>query len=89
MKKAISMTEIQNIQMMISKGIKRADIARICNLSQATIARVANGTHVMLQPKQPVVGVSREIPSSTKSDNIDKKLDTIIELLKDIKQMWS
>ena len=91
MNKPISKADVQNIQIMLSKGIKKADIARIVGISQSTVERVINGTHVLLQENSPLQAKPTEQskPKIIEDNDIDKKLDTIIELLKDIKQMWS
>lgn len=91
MNKPISKSDVQNIQIMLSKGVKKADIARIVNVSQSTVERVRNGTHVLLQQNKrcEVKPTQEPKPKEIEDNDIEQKLDTIIELLKDIKQLRS
>ena len=81
MNKPISETDVKNIQLMLTKNFKNAEIAKIIGCSEHTVQRVKNGTHALLRPKETK-------PAEKQSDDLGAKLDTIIELLKQIKSSW-
>ena len=81
MNKPISQTDVKNIQLMLSKNFKPSEIALIIGCSEHTASRVKNGTHALLRTKNT--------EQTNKADNdIATKLDTIIELLKELKSAW-
>ena len=81
MNKPISETDVKNIQLMLSKNFKTSEIALIIGCSEHTVGRVKNGTHALLR--------SKKTEQTSKPDNdIATKLDTIIELLTELKSAW-
>lgn len=75
------MADVKNIQLMLSKNFKISEIALIMGCSETTVKRVKDGTHALLRTKNT--------EQTTKADNdIATKLDTIIELLKELKSAW-
>lgn len=88
--KQINKTDLNNISVMLSKGLGLTQIARIIGCSKTTISRVRDGKHVLqLAEKRAENPVEEPITIDNKDNIVEQKLDTIIELLKDIKQLWS
>lgn len=81
MNKPISEIDVKNIQLMLTRGFKTSEIAKIIGCSDHTVTRVKNGTHALLRPKTPK-------PIEKQSGDLKTKLDAIIELLKEIKSSW-
>ena len=88
--KQINKTDLNNINLMLSKGFGVMQIARIIGCSKTTISRVRDGKHVLQRVEKNVEKTTDEPKTvDNKANNVEQKLDTIIELLKDIKQLWS
>ena len=81
--KRITENELNNIQIMLSKGLTRTEIANIIGCGVKTVIRVENGTHALLRPHAEEKTV--DLKNTT---NVEQKLDAIIELLKEIKSAW-
>lgn len=79
--KPISETDVKNIQLMLSKNFKMSEIALIIGCSEHTVSRVKNGTHALLRSKN-------NEQTSKPNEDIATKLDTIIELLTELKSVW-
>lgn len=88
--KQINKTDLNNINVMLSKGLGVTQIARIIGCSKTTISRVRDGKHVLqLAEKRAGNPVEDAKSVDNKNNIVEQKLDTIIELLNDIKQLWS
>ena len=81
MNKPISEIDVKNIQLMLTKGLERREIATIIGCSERTVGRVQNGTHTRLKPQ-------KQTPIEEKPQTIEQKLDVVIGLLKEIKSAW-
>ena len=81
MNKPISEIDVKNIQLMLTKGLKRREIATIIGCSERTVVRVQNGTHARLKPQ-------KQTPIEENPQTIEQKLDVVIGLLKEIKSAW-
>ena len=84
MNKPITENQLHNIQLLLSKGFKREEIANIIGCGTTTVRRVQDGTHALLRKQ-----VDEDTADLKATTNVEQKLDTIIELLKDIKSEWS
>lgn len=88
--KQINKTDLNNINVMLSKGLGVTQIARIIGCSKTTISRVRDGKHVLQLAEKHAENPAEEPKiADGKNSEVEQKLDTIIELLKDIKQLWS
>ena len=84
MNKPITENQLHNIQLLLDKDFKREEIANIIGCGVTTVRRVQDGTHALL--RKPTEEKSVDFKPTT---NIEQKLDTIIELLKELKSAWS
>lgn len=82
--KQINKTDLNNINLMLSKGFGIMQIARIIGCSKTTISRVRDGKHVLQLAEKPAEHQSEKI----KGNSVEQKLDVIIGLLNDIKEEW-
>ena len=88
--KQINKTDLNNINVMLSKGLGVTQIARIIGCSKTTISRVRDGKHVLQLAEKRAENPAEEPKiADSKNSEVKQKLDTIIELLNDIKQLWS
>lgn len=82
--KPINENDLHNIQLLLNKGFNRKQVASIIGCGITTVRRVQDGTHALLRKH------TEEKPMDLKdTTHIEQKLDTIIELLKEIKSAWS
>ena len=80
----INENDLHNIQLLLNKGFNRNQVASIIGCGTTTVRRVQDGTHSLLRKH------TEEKPMDLKdTTDIEQKLDTIIELLKEIKSAWS
>lgn len=88
--KQINKTDLNNINLMLSKGFGIMQIARIIGCSKTTISRVRDGKHVLQLAEKRAENPAEEPKiADSKNSEVEQKLDTIIELLNDIKRLWS
>lgn len=85
--KQINKTDLNNINLMLSKGFGIMQIARIIGCSKTTISRVRDGKHV-LQLAEKRAEEPKPAEKQGNENGIEQKLDVIIGLLNDIKQAW-
>ena len=85
--KQINKTDLNNINLMLSKGFGIMQIARIIGCSKTTISRVRDGKHV-LQLAEKRAEEPKPAEKRGNENGIEQKLDVIIGLLNDIKQAW-
>ena len=82
--KPINENDLHNIQLLLNKGFNRKQVASIIGCGITTVRRVQDGTHALLRKH------TEQDPVDLKpTTDIEHKLDTIIELLKEIKSVWS
>lgn len=82
--KQINKTDLNNINLMLSKGFGIMQISRIIGCSDTTVGRVRDGRHVLQLVEKPAEHQSEKI----KGNAVEQKLDVIIGLLNDIKEEW-
>ncbi|HCD70888.1 MAG TPA: hypothetical protein DEQ68_09720 [Ruminococcaceae bacterium] len=82
--KQINKTDLNNINLMLSKGFGIMQISRIIGCSDTTVSRVRDGRHVLQLAEKPAEHQSEKI----KGNAVEQKLDVIIGLLNDIKEEW-
>ena len=88
--KQINKADLNNINLMLSKGFGIMQIARIIGCSKTTISRVRDGKHVLQLAEKRAENPAEEPKiADSKNSEVEQKLDTIIELLNDIKRLWS
>ena len=80
----INENDLHNIQLLLNKGFNRKQVASIIGCGITTVRRVQDGTHALL--RKPTEEKPMDLKDTT---DIEQKLDTIIELLKEIKSAWS
>ena len=79
----INENDLHNIQLLLNKGFNRKQVASIIGCGTTTVRRVQDGTHALLRKHTEEDSVNLK-PTT----DIEQKLDTIIELLKELKSMW-
>ena len=75
--KWITLKEFDNVKYLLSKGLKRQEIADIMKIGKSTVSRIANGEH----PLQRAANAAKVCESETQLDRIERKLDLLLKEL--------
>ena len=75
--KTITLKEFDNVKYLLSKGLKRQEIAEIMKIGKSTVSRIANGEH----PFQRSANAVEVCESETQLDRIERKLDLLLKEL--------
>lgn len=75
--KILTLKEVGNVKYLLSKGLKKQEIAEIMKIGKTTVSRIANGEH-HLQRSANTVEVCE---SETQLDRIERKLDLLLKEL--------
>ena len=77
--KRITSKEVDNVKLLLEKGLNMRDISEIMNIGKGTVSRIANGKHCSQQ-----LAVKKEVEvaeSETQLDRIERKLDLLLSEL--------
>ena len=75
--KPITLKEFDNVKYLLSKGLKRQEIAEIMKIGKSTVSRIANDEH----PLQHFANAVEVCESETQLDRIERKIDSLLKEL--------